>query len=107
MGFASASFELADPPLQDFLSGIGFAYALSLLARVCRFVSWLVQLVEWLMKVIRFEKIKVVIHDPVDIKQPSKQTMFMPSFQLMRPRVAYTGWRRYARHGYGSIGVLP
>lgn len=59
------------------------------------------------MKVIRFEKIKVVIHDPVDIKQPSKQTMFMPSFQLMRPRVASTGWRRSARHGCGSIGVLP
>ena len=41
LGYTAASFELSDRPLQeDFLTGIGFAYALALLARVCRFATW-------------------------------------------------------------------
>ena len=39
LGYAAASFELDDSPLQDFLSGIGFAYALALCARVIRGVA--------------------------------------------------------------------
>jgi len=41
MDYNAASFELTDRPLQeDFLTGIGFAYALALLARVIRFATW-------------------------------------------------------------------
>ena len=41
MGYDSASFELEDrPAFENFLDGIGFAYALALVARVCRFDAW-------------------------------------------------------------------
>ena len=41
LGYSAASFELDDNPLQNFLGGIGFAYALSLVAWVIRSVPYL------------------------------------------------------------------
>ena len=46
LGYPAASFELDDSPLQNFLSGIGFAYALALVARVCRYVPGTENVVE-------------------------------------------------------------
>jgi len=44
LGLDAASFEVSDRPLQeDFLTGIGFAYALALLARVARFATWIIK----------------------------------------------------------------
>ena len=41
MGFAAASFEIGDRPIfEDFMGGIGFAYAISLAARLHSIVTW-------------------------------------------------------------------
>lgn len=42
MGYAAASFEVSDRPLhENFLDGLGYAYAVALAMRLARTVLWL------------------------------------------------------------------
>ena len=89
LGFASASFEVNDRPVfEDFMGGLGFAYAVGLAARLCFAVTR-----------------RRLASETSFVRQRRTQcTLDHAQSKSFRLSLASYGLRLFVQHGSGSIG---